>query len=218
MVGGCTLRDITRDMFDLVTPNNGATVANETTSTNNNNNNNKLSSRSLLSLYDEDIPCTVCGRDISNSSKSALGWVRCSSCKERMHASCALYKTEAEMIRALSFPDLLCPAERCPCCAVQLYADKPIPSRATLIIAPPAILDQWSRKIQRHTTDESLRKVLIYPRIKKLCVNTISRSKVDRSLVHPKSLVDADIVLTTFPAIMTDLSHSGENPVVVSNM
>lgn len=147
--------------------------------------------------YDENDVCTICCKD----SDRPLGWVHCTECKERIHSDCAGYNSQDTIPTTLQ-----CSSSRCPCCIAKKYSTAPIKSRGTLIVTPPAILEQWAREIRRHTA-ESL-KIVVYPGVKKLCNNTLSIDLEDRQLVHSHVLADADIVLTTFPVLNSELAHS----------
>jgi hypothetical protein len=118
-----------------------------------------------------------------------------------MHSECAGYKAREEIPSSL-----YCSSTRCPCCIANTYATDPIKSRGTLVVMPPAILEQWAREIRRHTS-QSL-KIVVYPGVKKLCNNTTTVNLEDRLLVHPHVLADADVVLTTFPVLNSELAHS----------
>ena len=77
-------------------------------------------------------------------------------------------------------------------------------SRATLIVAPPALTDQWLSEIQRHTTGL---KVCFYTGVK-----GISKTHGKFLLLNPHFLADHDIILTTFGTLQDDLGHSDANP------
>ncbi len=147
----------------------------------------------------EDMVC-FCGR--VDFFLGCFGWVRCESCEEYMHGSCADFVTYDEMlaktIQKQGSTSLWCSATRCPCCVGQAINNKsPIRSRATIIITPPAILDQWQREIRRHVSLDL--KVIIYPGIREMC----SKGKIpDVKYCHVKNLADADVILTTFPSLM----------------
>eukprot|EP00980_Cylindrotheca_fusiformis_P019509 scaffold6749_cov113-Cylindrotheca_fusiformis.AAC.9 len=152
---------------------------------------------SAVYLTGQDDVCTIC----SKSTTRSLGWVRCSECKERIHSDCAGYNSRGDIPTST-----FCSPTRCPCCMCKAYATDPIKSRGTLIVMPPAILEQWAREIRRHTAGSL--KVVVYPGIKKLCNNTCAIGIEDRLLVHPRVLADADVVLTTFPVLNSELFHS----------
>jgi len=61
-------------------------------------------------------------------------------------------------------------------------------------------------------------KVVIYPGVKALCKSSAScPDESFHSMMHPKHLADADIVLVTFDVLMSDLGHSNENPFAIGN-
>jgi E3 ubiquitin-protein ligase SHPRH len=117
-----------------------------------------------------------------------------------MHAKCASFDS-VDVAMASCHPviddnglqKLFCDSNRCPLCH-----ETKIRSRATLIITPPAILTQWQREISRHVDDRI--STSIYYGVNKY--------------VHPLTLADNDIVLTTFDTLMSELPHSFENPYV----
>ena len=191
----------------------------------------------------------ICGRD--RSFHGSLSFVLCRSCEEPMHGVCAGFVSNEEILSE-TVPEFvekrdgsqdvvrLCSSDRCPCCHADNSTNGLLKSRATLIVTPPAILDQWEREIRRHTsldvgidptTADSMPinginellptkaplKVIVYPGIRHLfrrstgAPNGLS-GQAECRLVHPRYLADADIVLTTFDALMGDLGHSSENP------
>ena len=178
VVGGKKERKIARSMF--------------TTSPNNSSDKNDEPNNGSA----EDV-CAICGQ----TKMITLGWIRCSGCKEKLHCACAGF-TSKEEIPITS----MCSTARCPPCCAQILSSKPIRSRGTLIVTPPSILEQWATEIRRHCS-ESL-KIVVYPGLKKLCDNTKSVDIKERLLVHAHYLADADIVLTTFPVLHCELSHS----------
>jgi SNF2 family DNA or RNA helicase len=129
-----------------------------------------------------------------------------------------------------------CSRKRCPSCAFMEETDKVLESRATIIVTPAAIISQWEREIEKHihirhsNTDETSGEekkplmanhlvVKTYPGIKALLDQKHRSSEWSKSLQHPdchlvhaQFLADADIVLTTFDALMSDLKYSDENP------
>jgi E3 ubiquitin-protein ligase SHPRH len=189
----------------------------------------------------------ICGTD--RPFKGSLSFVVCRSCKEPLHGACAGFASNEEII-AETVPDFselsdstqtivrLCSHDRCPMCYSTKITDGPLKSRATLIVTPSAILDQWEREIQRHATmnirmDSPIAdgvpitgmqnnvppKVIVYPGIRNVfrhssgAPTNLSGQRECR-LVHPRFLADADVVLTTFDALMGDLGHSSENPYI----
>ena len=73
-------------------------------------------------------------------------------------------------------------------------------------MTPPAILEQWRREIQRHSTGAL--KVIFYPGVKSLSDPLNVQGACNRLLLHSHELADADIVLTTFSILRDDLSHT----------
>jgi len=146
---------------------------------------------------DSSLRC-YCGEGIDGDKL----WIWCEKCCGPMHAKCAAF-TSIETATASCYLEmddsdrkwLFCDFNRCPFCY-----DSIVRSRATLIITPPAILTQWQREISRHTNDNI--KTIIYHGVK--------------TYIHPATLSDYDVVLTTFDTLMTELSHSLENPYVRS--
>jgi E3 ubiquitin-protein ligase SHPRH len=166
---------------------------------------------------------------------NVIGWpdlkkdhpiIVCRSCEEPMHNECAAFRSQQEMEEETTpllyqrmFSDAsgkarLCDKSRCPCCVVTPQFS--LPSRATLIITPPAILSQWEREIQRHTISNNGKplEVLVYHGVESMCKASEKRKR-DRGklmkLVHPQHLANADVVLMTFDALMSDLGHSDDN-------
>lgn len=85
----------------------------------------------------------------------------------------------------------------------------------TRSVTPPAILAQWQSEIVRHTLDPHTGrplKVVVYPGMRELCSLESSKPHAQFTLVHPRILADADVVLMSFQALMGDLSHSDDNP------
>lgn len=155
--------------------------------------------------YIDDAKGMVCFCGRADFFLEGFGWVRCESCEGYMHGSCADFVTYNHMVeKTFQRPgstSLWCSATRCPCCVGETINSKsPIHSRATIIITPPAILDQWQREIRRHVSLDL--KVIIYPGIREMC----SKGKIpDVKYCHVKNLADADIILTTFPSLMVRL-------------
>lgn len=178
---------------------------------------------------DEDLTLgsCICGTVVAWSDlKDDSPVIVCETCEEPMHNECAGFASRKEM-EAQTMPLLyrrmfsdakrkarLAGSDICPCCVVRNKSL--LPSRATLIITPPAILSQWEREVQRHTllSDGKPLRVLVYHGVERLCKGSDKRKR-DRNelmkLLHPRYLADADVVLMTFDALMSDLGHSDDN-------
>jgi SNF2 family DNA or RNA helicase len=174
----------------------------------------------------------ICGQAIRLNEPSRV--VLCESCHEPMHATCAGWNDDDDgpvkkkrivyRYGTSTLDCTVCSKDLCPCCFANTEA---VTSRATLIITPPAILNQWQREIHRHTEmirDERTKelrplKVITYPGIRSLCDpnRPKHRRDADVQLIHPRRLADADIVLMTFDGLLSDLSHSDDNPFVKNN-
>jgi SNF2 family DNA or RNA helicase len=180
-----------------------------------------------LDNEDSTLGSCICGNVIGWSDlKKSYPIIVCQACEEPMHNECAAFCSQEEMedettplVYKRMFSDKswkarLCDKSRCPCCVGTQQIS--LPSRATLIITPPAILSQWEREIQRHTITKNGKplEVLVYNGVESICKSSEKRKR-DRGrlmkLVHPRILADADIVLMTFDALMSDLGHSDDN-------
>jgi hypothetical protein len=178
----------------------------------------------------------ICGEVIRFGEFSVL---MCGSCEKPMHARCAnisdeKYKSCDRMVyRRQFFMDCMecriCDDAYCPWCIASRHGSS-IPlifSRATLIVTPTAISNQWQREIARHTAipcdagsssgDTRPLKVVVYPGIRELNNKRGKGKQGEESfkLIYPHYLADADIVLLTFDALKGDLNHSDDNPYVV---
>ena len=167
----------------------------------------------------------ICGKVVDLlTEKSTSHIVLCCQCHEPMHMECAgfsdfrsLKHSNKEVTYRKMFSNQIwkCWVTRnyrnCPCCVAE--KNDVIESRGTLIITPPAILNQWDREIERHARNNELGgplKVAIYRGVDK---TTKSRRR-DMNTIHPYMLADHDIVLMTFDSLMTDFGHSDENKFV----
>eukprot|EP00934_Nitzschia_sp_Nitz4_P001817 Nitzschia sp. Nitz4//scaffold202_size38995//10574//16522//NITZ4_007629-RA/size38995-snap-gene-0.90-mRNA-1//-1//CDS//3329541375//1817//frame0 len=186
---------------------------------------------------ESELGACICGRSISafrSSKRDTI--VICESCQEPMHWGCAAFNKERDQLSewnsgimykkrfsTATFWCRLVPNEYCPCCQVfnpnELEATNNVikyRSRATIIVTPPAILNQWEREIQRHTrspTQPNGLKVLVYDGVKALCAKPHGKGGDEQMrLLHPRWLADADIVLMTFDTLHQDLGHSDSNP------
>jgi SNF2-related domain len=175
------------------------------------------------------IGACICGDLISFSSRTAKceQLVMCLSCDEPMHVDCAGFESGTELRRQtkpLQYRQMytnstldfrICDVKRCPCCAPKLT------SGATLIVTPPAILNQWVREIQRHTRhlDGSPLHVVVYEGVKR-CTTAQSKQRKRQAakFMHADHLANADIVLVPFEALMSDLGHSDDNRFVARGM
>ena len=125
-----------------------------------------------------------------------------------MHGVCAGFSTREELIKQTSSYQRNNPrisdVTHCPFCQFKSgQDDEKIGSRATLIVTPPSILNQWTREIRKHTSIKSdgnsnnagkSLKVLIYPGVKEIC--SLSHAKAVQSnstkMLLPRYLADAD--------------------------
>ena len=188
-----------------------------------------------IDIEERELGACICGKVISIfPSPPTDSVVICTKCRDPMHWDCAAYKSERGQLSQMSksvlfrmrfsgdmFACKLCPETFCPCCVADRAskkagqgADAKTRSRATVIVTPPAILSQWEREIQRHsrTADESNHlRVVKYPGVRNL-LRDGKRKDDSFSLLHPRWLADADIVLVTFDALRHDLGHSDSNP------
>lgn len=179
-----------------------------------------------LDSSEETIGSCICGNIIGlGSTKEAF--VVCPTCTEPMHAPCAAIANDQDLVdesKPLLYRQihthkevrcrLLRSDARCPCCKVT-KGDKP-ESRATLIVTPPAILDQWLREIENHTktSDGKPLNVAIYDGVSSTVKSYGPRKQNVHKrmrLLHPDMLADHDIVLITFDTLMSDLNHSDDN-------
>ncbi len=147
-----------------------------------------------------------CGK---SQTKSSLSWVECCKCQETFHGVCVGFSSQEELNKNTEpYSECddtirICDESRCPFCQ---YSDRSlINSRATLIVTPTSILNQWEREISRHTSiqnptsdpNRSNRqplKVLVYRGVKEIC--SISHSQAlqnnDTKMLNPLYLVDTD--------------------------
>lgn len=154
-------------------------------------NNNNDSNSDDNNIIEKICLCGVSNNMISNNTTTKNNWVQCPSCNNYLHESCAGYTTKYKY--------------NCQSCVANSLSSskKLINSKATLIITPSSILDQWVHEINHHVNSI---KVLIYPGIKEMCFAK-NKSIPDISLSHVRNLIDADIILTTFEALMVCLYY-----------
>jgi SNF2 family DNA or RNA helicase len=162
-----------------------------------------------------EVGSCICGDLICFSGKSKkMKIVFCESCEEPMHLECTCLELvdmeklpRLDLRRTFGNEKLECVlCKDCPCCFPRKNI-QPIRSRATIIICPPSILEQWEQEIKRHTKQM---KVLIYSGVEKESRKSRSNPAAMR-LLHPSYMADTDIILVSFVALMSDLSHSEEN-------
>eukprot|EP00536_Pseudo-nitzschia_multiseries_P006243 jgi/Psemu1/239230/estExt_Genewise1.C_1300044 len=166
-----------------------------------------------------EIGSCICGDVISFTSRPQTSLIAfCDNCEEPMHVECTLLDSmvvaklpRLTLRRTFGTEALECiRCKDCPCC---LMKETPIRSRATLIICPPSILDQWEREIKRHSQQM---KVLVYDGVER--ASKRARRHADATkLLHPEYLADADIILVSFVALMSDLAHSEDNRFISQN-
>ncbi|GBM04758.1 E3 ubiquitin-protein ligase SHPRH [Araneus ventricosus] len=124
----------------------------------------------------------VCGSAFSVSRRKKTV-VQCKNCGLQQHAECVLANIPKE-----SFVNYLCPY-----CWVESSME-PVPSRATLIVSPSAILYQWEQEISRHIKKDGL-KVFMYAGVEQ------------HKFINPKVLANYDIVLSSYETFRKELSH-----------
>ncbi len=170
---------------------------------------------------DIEVGSCICGEVVRFSKRSQKRKLAfCDYCEEPMHLDCTcLGSADIEKLpkltlrRRFGHETLECVrCEGCPCCAMKNMSS-PTRSRATIIICPPAILDQWAQEIKKHTNQM---RVLVYGGVEKESKRG-RRHKDAMKLLHPEYLADADIILVSFVALMSDLAHSEENRFVSKN-
>jgi E3 ubiquitin-protein ligase SHPRH len=180
----------------------------------------------------------ICGSLVNfDCAKRERPIVICRSCDEPMHLTCAAFESE-EHLRRETIPLRLrrtfsedkiearvCHRDRCPCCCGRTSPASTLqllPSRATLIITPAAILNQWEREVERHTRlNGKPLTVVVYDGIDRACKTRPSKRATTTApnpmkYIHPRHLANADVVLMTFDALMSDLGHSDDNRFVAS--
>lgn len=122
----------------------------------------------------------ICG-SLEGSIKVRSLVVQCQKCGMKQHASCVNY-------------DLTDTYRGCYLCPHCLVAEVPVPSGATLIIAPNSILDQWIEEILKHVAVEALR-LFVYTGVHK------------QGFVQPQTLAKQDIVITTYETLRKEIDY-----------
>lgn len=179
---------------------------------------------SLKKRKRERVDC-VCGA-VTESYKYTGLWVQCDVCDAWQHADCVGFekngksdfeveirnrKVTRKKRKGLVMEDGAGAIEIeenfvCQTCSELIQiSDCAMVSRATLIVCPAPILQQWQSEIDRHIKKGSL-KVRVYGGVK----NISSESTLDHMGTSLNDLADADIVLTTYDVLKSDLSHDSD--------
>ncbi|XP_073129793.1 uncharacterized protein [Henckelia pumila] len=173
-------------------------------------------------LKRERVEC-LCGA-VTESYRYEGLWVQCDVCDAWQHADCVGYsmkqkssksgdtaemeknkenskrgtkrKNNAKIVEMVG--DFVCST----CSALTQAAESPVETAATLIVCPTPILHQWHAEILRHTKPGSL-KVCVYEGVR-------FTSFSDEPAIDIKELLSADIVLTTYDVLKTDLPHDSD--------
>lgn len=113
--------------------------------------------------FSERVAC-ICGATTDDHTPM----VQCDACLTWFHASCVSFAAETPY--------------HCASCTA-FVSEPPVPCRATLIICPASILQQWCEEIRKHTAPGSVQ-VHVYKSVR----------HADQ-LVHPRELLQAGTVL-----------------------
>ncbi|CAM6114787.1 unnamed protein product [Calypogeia fissa] len=150
-------------------------------------------------------------------------WVQCDVCDAWQHSTCVGIAPPAELstketTRAGKKWRIVDKEDKffCGVCAeiigsVEVIGD----CKATLVVCPTPILQQWQDEIVRHTRPGSLR-VIVYEGVKKGAFVVLDGKDVGSDnmgrlkVVSAHELAAADIVLTTYDILRTDLSHDSD--------
>ena len=162
-------------------------------------------------MNNQEIYCYCCNslkvQTITQIGSSERGlYKKCMYCGFWQHKSC-IGENQIEDQVELENEIYLCPD------CNYIYPEK-IPSKATLIICPSTILQQWRHEIMNRTKGDEL-KVLIYQGVSE-CNRNIQLGggiKVDKNStiikpLLPMHLLHYDIIITTYDVLRSDLTYA----------
>ncbi|KAF2069113.1 hypothetical protein CYY_009566 [Polysphondylium violaceum] len=142
---------------------------------------------------DGEIIACCCGRDYKSHGFGI--WCQCDACQRWQFVACVGSRYKAS--NQLYFCTFCTQVKRVKSPA-QKVDEKDrwdtqtlVESRATLIVAPSPIFNQWSEEIKKHTKD----------------LKVFEYQGIFKTPVTPYQLADYDIVLTTYDALSTDASY-----------
>ncbi len=145
----------------------------------------------------EDAAACPCGLPHQQGRRGAQHqrWIRCDACKHWVHIECAGLADQAAADALAHYT--------CEVCHGLRRFRRPRPGRATLIVTPELICEQWEEELaQRVQAGDSLR-VAIYRGVAE------TRPEQRAALLNPDRLGnDYDVVLTTFGVLGKDLAHT----------
>lgn len=145
---------------------------------------------------DEEAACP-CGLPHQQGRRGAQHqrWVRCDACRHWVHLECAGLPDQAAADALERYT--------CEVCHGLRRFRRPRRGRATLIVTPQLICEQWEEELaQRVRAGDSLR-VAIYRGVAE------TRPEQRAALLNPDRLGnDYDVVLTTFDVLGKDLAHT----------
>ncbi|XP_047740431.1 E3 ubiquitin-protein ligase SHPRH [Hyalella azteca] len=124
----------------------------------------------------------ICGEDKTpRDAGREQGTVQCSVCGLHQHARCVEYDTR-DPYRGVYV---------CPHCWTQ---QPPVPSGATLIVAPSSITYQWVDEISKHLRHRAL-KLLVY------------KGMAHQGYLQPRTLASFDLVVTSYETLSRELNY-----------
>ena len=143
----------------------------------------------------DNLPC-VCGgtpREFDGT------WVGCDRCGRWVHGCCAGLASEADAEDIETYTCL-----SCACCP----GAGALPNRSSLLICPASILGQWRQEVDKHVQPGGMR-VAIYSGLREALALGSKRPEL-LAAAHPDELSRADLVLTTFEVLRTELNYVSE--------